>query len=63
MISRHALASLTTLMTLTARELAKSREFDEAYRQGTLPAMQAIERKVCGSDHGATSWATSGCSG
>jgi SAM-dependent methyltransferase len=45
-------------MTPTPRELANRHEFDEAYRQGTFPAMRRIERKVCGSDYGATSWAT-----
>lgn len=45
-------------MTLSERELARRDEFDAAYRHGTLPAMQAIERKVCGCDYGATSWAT-----
>jgi len=45
-------------MTLSERELTRRDEFDAAYRQGALPAMQAIERKVCGCDYGATSWAT-----
>lgn len=45
-------------MTLSKRELAKREEFDEVYRQGALPAMRAIESKVCGCDYGATSWAT-----
>jgi SAM-dependent methyltransferase len=47
-------------MTLNSRELIRREEFDQAYRQGALPAMQAIERKVCGCDYGATSWATKG---
>jgi len=45
-------------MTLSERELTRRDDFDVAYRQGALPAMQAIERKVCGCDYGATSWAT-----
>lgn len=45
-------------MTLTARERAKREEFDLQYRRGLLPAMQAIERAVCGCDYGGTSWTT-----
>jgi len=45
-------------MTLSERELAIRKDFDDAYRQGVHPAMQAIERRVCGCDYGATSWAT-----
>lgn len=45
-------------MSLTLRELAKRDDFDAQYRQGQLPAVQAIERAVCGCDYGGTSWAT-----
>lgn len=45
-------------MNLTRRELARREEFGACYRQGEHPAMQAIERGVCGCDYGATSWAT-----
>ena len=47
-------------MGLTAQELAKRDDFDAQYRQGQLPAVQAVERAVCGCDYGATSWATRG---
>ncbi len=45
-------------MGLTAKELAKRDDFDLDYRQGQLPAVQAVERAVCGCDFGGTSWAT-----
>jgi ubiquinone/menaquinone biosynthesis C-methylase UbiE len=40
------------------KELAKRDDFDAQYRQGQLPAVQAVERAVCGCDYGGTSWAT-----
>ena len=45
-------------MGLTLRELAKRDERDAEFRQGQLPAVQAVERVVCGCDYGGTSWAT-----
>ena len=45
-------------MTLTPRERAKLDDFESAYRQGQLPVMRAIERRICGCAYGATSWAT-----
>ena len=45
-------------MGLTLRELAKRDDFDAQYRRGQLPAVQAVERAVCGCDYGGTSWAT-----
>ena len=45
-------------MSLTAQELAKRDDFAAQYRQGQLPAVQAVERAVCGCDFGGTSWAT-----
>ena len=47
-------------MGLTLRELAKRDERDAEFRQGQLPAVQAVERAVCGCDYGGTSWATRG---
>ncbi len=45
-------------MGLTLRELAKRNERDAEFRQGQLPAVQAVERAVCGCAYGGTSWAT-----
>ena len=47
-------------MSLTLRELAKRDDRDAEYRHGQLPAVQAVERAVCGCDYGGTSWATRG---
>jgi len=47
-------------MGLTAKERAKRDDFDAQYRHGQLPAVQAVERAVCGCDYGATSWTTQG---
>jgi SAM-dependent methyltransferase len=47
-------------MSLTSKELAKRDDFDAQYRHGQLPAVQAVERAVCGCDYGGTSWATQG---
>ncbi|MDJ1157637.1 class I SAM-dependent methyltransferase [Chelatococcus sp. SYSU_G07232] len=45
-------------MSLSAREKSKLDDYDAIYRQGQLPVMQAVERRVCGCVYGATSWAT-----
>lgn len=45
-------------MGLTDRERARRGAFDAEYRQGLLPAMQAVERAVCGCDYGSTAWTT-----
>lgn len=45
-------------MGLTDRERARRGAFDVEYRQGLLPAMQAVERAVCGCDYGSTAWTT-----
>jgi ubiquinone/menaquinone biosynthesis C-methylase UbiE len=45
-------------MSLTAAERAKRDDFELQYRQGRLPAVQAVERAVCGCAYGGTSWAT-----
>ena len=45
-------------MGLSARELTKRREFGLEYRLGQNPAMQAVERAVCGCDYGSTAWTT-----
>lgn len=45
-------------MGLTAKERAKREAFDLEYRQGLLPAMQGVERAVCGCDYGSTAWTT-----
>lgn len=45
-------------MSLTEQELARRGEFERQYRNGQLPAVQAVERAVCGCDYGGTSWAT-----
>ncbi len=45
-------------MGLTLREQAKRDERDAEFRRGQLPAVQAVERVVCGCDYGGTSWAT-----
>ncbi len=50
-------------MGLTAKEWAKRDDFDAQYRRGQLPAVQAVERAVCGCDFGGTSWATRGEAG
>ena len=47
-------------MSLTLKEWAKRDDFDAQYRRGQLPAVQAVERAVCGCDYGGTSWATRG---
>ena len=47
-------------MSLTLRELAKRDDRDAEFRRGQLPAVQAVERAVCGCDYGGTSWATRG---
>ena len=44
-------------MSLTAQELAKRDDFAAQYRRAQLPAVQAVERAVCGCDYGGTSWA------
>lgn len=45
-------------MSLTVRERAKLDDFESIYRQGQLPVLQALERRICGCTYGATSWAT-----
>ena len=45
-------------MSLTKQELAKRKDFERQYRDGQHPALQAIERVVCGCDYGGTSWTT-----
>lgn len=45
-------------MGLTDRERARREAFDLEYRQGLLPAMQVVERAVCGCDYGSTAWTT-----
>lgn len=46
------------VMGLTDKEHARREAFDLEYRQGLLPAMQMIERTVCGCDYGSTAWTT-----
>jgi len=43
---------------LTEKERAKRKAFDLEYRHGLLPAMQAVERAVCGCAYGSTAWTT-----
>lgn len=45
-------------MALTDKERARRAAFDVEYRLGLLPAMQAVERAVCGCDYGSTAWTT-----
>ena len=45
-------------MSLTNEELARRWEFERQYQNGQRPAVQAVERAVCGCDYGGTSWAT-----
>jgi ubiquinone/menaquinone biosynthesis C-methylase UbiE len=45
-------------MSLTEQELARRGDFERQYRDGQRPAVQAVERAVCGCDYGGTSWAT-----
>lgn len=45
-------------MGLTDKERARREVFDLEYRQGLLPAMQEVERAVCGCDYGSTAWTT-----
>jgi ubiquinone/menaquinone biosynthesis C-methylase UbiE len=45
-------------VALTQQEWIKREAFDSEYRQGSLPAMQAIERAVCGCAYGSTAWTT-----
>lgn len=45
-------------MALTEQERDRRDAFDLEYRQGQLPAVQAVERAVCGCAYGGTSWAT-----
>lgn len=45
-------------MGLTARELARRRDFGAEYRYGQSSVMQAVERAVCGCDYGSTAWTT-----
>lgn len=45
-------------MSLTDRERAKREAFDLEYRLGLQPAMQEVERAVCGCDYGSTAWTT-----
>jgi ubiquinone/menaquinone biosynthesis C-methylase UbiE len=45
-------------MSLTELELARREEFERQYRDGQRPAVQAVERTICGCDYGGTSWAT-----
>jgi ubiquinone/menaquinone biosynthesis C-methylase UbiE len=45
-------------MSLSTRELARRADFDLQYVQGQEPAMQAVERAVCGCAYGSTAWTT-----
>lgn len=45
-------------MGLTDTERNQREALALEYRQGLLPAMQAIERAVCGCDYGGTAWTT-----
>lgn len=45
-------------VALTQKERARREAFDLEYRLGTLPAMQTVERAVCGCAYGSTAWTT-----
>ncbi|MFQ5623937.1 MAG: class I SAM-dependent methyltransferase [Paracoccaceae bacterium] len=45
-------------MHLSAEERAQRARYNEAYLQGELAAVRAVNRHVCGCDYGATSWTT-----
>ena len=47
-------APVSQAINLSARELAKRADFDRDYALGLHPAMQAVERTVCGCTYGST---------
>jgi ubiquinone/menaquinone biosynthesis C-methylase UbiE len=56
--SERPVAPVDQAINLSARELAKRAEFDQDYALGQHPAMQAVERGVCGCAYGSTAWTT-----